>query len=70
MGSPSPAVVMKTGPSVLQGMTTPTWQVSVKGAQAQVPAGVQEGLAMRAHEIPHTDGLVQEFRSLKVAMTQ
>jgi hypothetical protein len=42
----------------------------VKGAQAQVPAGVQEGLAMRAHEIPHTDGLVQEFRSLKVPMTQ
>jgi hypothetical protein len=35
MGSPSNAVVMKRGPSLLQGMTTPTWQASVKGAQAR-----------------------------------
>jgi hypothetical protein len=35
MGSPSNAVVMKRGPSLLQGMTTPMWQASVKGAQAR-----------------------------------
>jgi len=35
MGSPSHAVVMKRGPSLRQGMTTPTWQASVKGAQAR-----------------------------------
>jgi hypothetical protein len=70
MGSPSHAVVMKRGPSLLQGMTTPTWQASVKGAQARLPADVQEGLAMLAHESPQTDGLLQEFRSLKVPMTQ
>jgi hypothetical protein len=35
MGSPSNAVVMKRGPSLLQGMTTPTWQASVKGVQAR-----------------------------------
>ena len=35
MGSPSNAVVMKRGPSLLQGLTTPMWQASVKGAQAR-----------------------------------
>jgi hypothetical protein len=35
MGSPSHAVVMTRGPSGLQGMTTPTWQASVKGAQVR-----------------------------------
>jgi hypothetical protein len=44
MGSPSNAVVIKRGPSLLQGMTTPTWQASVKGAQgalAQRPAVIK-----------------------------
>jgi len=40
MGSPSHAVVMKRGPSLRQGMTTPTWQASVKGALAQLPDGL------------------------------
>jgi len=35
MGSPSRSVALKRGPSVRQGMTTPTWQASVKGAQAR-----------------------------------
>jgi hypothetical protein len=74
MGSPSNAVVMKRGPSLLQGMTTLTWQVSVKGAQARWLNSplvyVQEGLAMLAHDSPNTDGLFQEFRSPKVPMTQ
>jgi hypothetical protein len=35
MGSPSHAVVLKRGPSLLQGMTIPTWQASVKGAHAR-----------------------------------
>ena len=39
------------------------------GALAQLPAGVQEGLAMLAHDSPNTDGLFQEFRSPKVSMT-
>jgi hypothetical protein len=53
MGSPRNAVVMKRGPSLLQGMMTPTWQTSVKGALAQLPAGVQAGLVMRAHHGPN-----------------
>jgi hypothetical protein len=40
------------------------------GALAQLPAGVQEGLAMLAHDSPNTDGLFQEFRSPKVPMSQ
>jgi hypothetical protein len=36
MGSPtSHGVVMKRGPSLRQGMMTPTWQVRVTGAQAR-----------------------------------
>ena len=38
------------------------------GALAQLPAGVQGGLAMLVHDGPKTDGLLQEFRSPKVIL--
>jgi hypothetical protein len=39
-------------------------------ALATLPAGGQEGLAMRVHDSPNTDGIFQEFRSPKMPMTR
>jgi hypothetical protein len=73
MSSPSNAVVIKRGTFFAAGHDDAYVAGECEGcagALAQLPAGVQEGLAMLAHDSPNTDGLFQEFRSPKVPMTR